>query len=255
MNLEHKTLLTVSTLAVLIAVRASSAEILTNGNFESFSSGNPTSWTYTQGDGPATLESSASVSPFTDVYPFSTRSVLLTEGSDTNFTPNLRQSFTPQTGSVLFSFEFRLSSLAGDPWLCVPANSANFSLNNLRIGGASGNFALSDGSGFPDILALSTGTWYQVSMTFNFAASSYSGSITPFGGGPSTWSNRSFLTASLATPNVASVSFGDLSSMVANGPIAIDNASIVPEPPTFALLALAGGVTLVMRRFSGWIKA
>lgn len=247
MNTNRKTILIISTLTLLIATRAYCAEILANGNLESFASGNPTSWTYQQGEGPATLESSASVSPFTNVYPASTRSALFTDGSAANFTPTLSQAFPTQSGSLSFSFEFRLSSFGGDPWIWLPATDSSRFLTNVRLGGSGGEFSLGDNNVSPFALPLSAGAWYQVSMTFNLPANTYSGSITPFGGSATTWTNRSLMN----NQNLASIRFEDaVFAAEANGAITIDNVSIqtVPEPSTFALLALSGSAILFKRR-------
>src|SRR5688500_3536514 len=60
----------VATLSLLMhdaAEPSPAVELISNGNFETFSGGNPTSWSYTQGDGPATLQNSAN-SPFVNIY-------------------------------------------------------------------------------------------------------------------------------------------------------------------------------------------
>lgn len=246
MNTRLNSILTFSILALLLTASAQGVELLTNGNFESFTSGLPTSWTYFRGDGPATLESTANVSPFTNVYPSSTRSLLFTDGS-TDSLPDLNQFFPAQTGSVLLSFEFRLSAFAGDPWLCLPDTSGSLVLTNIRFGGSAGTFSLIDNTGFTTILNLTVGTWYQVSVLFNLPASTYSGSVTPFGGSATTWTNR-VLTQSA---NFGRVDFDDLTS-AQNGPVAIDNVSVqaVPEPSAlaFGTLTVLSALALRLRR-------
>ncbi len=235
-------------LAFLIVGRTAAVELLNNGNFETFSNGIPTGWNYIRGDGPAVLEST-NASPFTNVYSSSTRSVLLSESTETGFTPDLRQSFAPQTGMILFSFEFRVSSFAGDPWYALPVASTNYTLNNIRLGGSIGQFALADGTSSAFTLAISTGTWYQVSMTFNLTTLTYSGSITPFGGSATTWNNCSLLQS---VPDFGGIIFDDSSGSTGglNGPIALDNVSVrpVPEPSTFASLIFVAGLILFSRR-------
>lgn len=251
MNINRHSILSISTLSLLLAARAYGAEILSNGNLESFSSGIPTSWRYTQGDGPVTLESFANVSPFTNIYPSSTRSALFTDGTTDTSRPLLEQFFPTQTGDLLLSFDFRLSALAGDAWLCIPAASTGFSLNNIRLGGSIGTFALSDNSpGSGTISTLTAGSWYQVSVLFNLPGATYSGSITPFGGTPTTWNNRSLFNFSPVN-DLAKIVFDDIGN-APNGPIAIDNVSVqtVPEPSTFALLGLAGSWILLRLRHS-----
>src|SRR2546422_252058 len=94
-------LLMAGAFAVMIG-RVTAAELIVNGNLESFSGGIPTGWTYRRFDGPASLMSSVH-SPFQNVYAESTSSALLTDGNTADGDPGLVQYVTPTSGVVRFN--------------------------------------------------------------------------------------------------------------------------------------------------------
>ncbi len=240
------TCLVVLTLSVL----ASRAEQMTNGNFETFSAGVPTSWNYQRGAGDAANLESSVVSPFTGVYPASTRSVLLTDGAGTGSTPQLKNFFAATPGAFAMSFDFRLggSALAGDPWVVAPLGISGLVAFDLFLDNE-GTFRVTDGFTQNIITPLALSTWYHVQINGSTVGGVYSGSITPFGGAPIAWGNKAFIN-SLADIRTMSV-FDNSNGAISNDPLYLDNmsfAAAVPEPALWQLLALALPILRFARR-------
>jgi hypothetical protein len=219
------------------------AELMVNGNVESFSGGVPTGWTYYQGDGAASLMSSVH-SPFQNVYAGSTSSVLLIDGNTSAGGPELYQSVTPTAGIVHFSMEFATAALTGNPWEVEVASTSGLNVFNLRINNS--GLTLLDGS--PSYLitfGLTSGTWYQLGMDFNYNTGTYSGYLQPYGQAALTINNRSFF----VIPGTGwSQNFGRVLVYDAVGydnevspPMYIDNISArpIPEPGVLSLCGVA----------------
>jgi hypothetical protein len=237
-----------------IGLQTTRAEILMNGDLEAYLFGQPSSWIYLAGDGISAQTNESS--PFTNIYQAGSSSVLLTDGAAANVGPRLSQSFSSVSGSVNLNFDFKLSALAGDPWLVLPSATDGFIANNIRIGGSNGNFSISNGFGpVADITSLTAGTWYQVSTTLDLTNSKYSGSITPFGGASTTWSD--FVLNGNAH-DLVSVTIEDaVFAAATNGAIKVDNFSLspsnisvaaVPETSTWVMGFLALGATVFLAR-------
>ncbi len=242
-------------MALFCAHRVLATELITNGNFSSFSGGLPTSWSYTQGDGPATLQNAAN-SPFTNVYPTGTSDLLFTDTAASGVEPNIIQSFASQTGTIYVSWDFNLSSLTGNPWVVQIDNSVAAALR-FNIDYTGGTFALEQSGGMFTAVggALTPGTWYQVAIAVDIAAQTFSGTLTPQAGVAIPFNG-------LFRQPAASINrfvFIDISPPGGNGSgtnsdIQLDNVSVnttapVPEPSTmaFALLGVAG--LAVVQRF------
>ena len=154
-----------------------SANLLLNSGFESNTGGLPNSWTYSQGDGPATVQSTPS-SPFINFNTFGSSSVLLTDGATTTITPDLIQSFTTQTGGILnFAWDFRLNSKTGNPWAVTIDDTVTIQTRFLMD--SAGNFVVENPSGgSTTIMPLAANVWYQVQVALDLSLKTLSGSIT-----------------------------------------------------------------------------
>lgn len=228
------------------------ANLLLNSGFESFTSGVPNSWTYTQGDGPASLLS-ASSSFFTNINPAGASSTLFTDGSTTTATPLLLQSFTAQTSGILnVAWDFRLNTMTGNPW-SVQIDDSTSALIKLNMDGGGNLTVDNNGGGTTTVTSLQTNTWYQVQLALNLDAHTLSGSIT----------SQSFTTTPISSQtwrlpvnNVISrvVLLDDSVSAAQAGNIQFDNIAVdrtafapAPEPSAFLLLGL-GGLFVAGRR-------
>lgn len=232
------------------------ANLLVNGDLESNTGGLPNGWTYTQGDGPATLQS-ASVSPFTNIYPAGTASALFADGSSTTVTPLLLKTFPIQSGGILHvAWDFRLSSLTGNPWAVQIDDSVTALLKFDMDRTASNFFSVEvSGGGYADIMSLAANTWYQVQLALDATNKTLTGSIT----------SETFVTTPIATQSWRVTPAGtqsldrvvildDALSTAAAGNTLFDNFAVdrtafapAPEPSTALLLGL-GGVAVAARR-------
>jgi hypothetical protein len=229
------------------------AELITNGNFESFSSGLPTSWSYTQGDGPATLQNSAN-SPFTNIYPTGSNDLLFTDTAATGLAPIILQSFTSQSGTIYASWDFNFSSLTNGNYWVLQIDDAITAATRFDMDFTGGVFAFEEsGVGFTPVTSLTANTWYQVTVALNIANDTLSGTITPQSGVsvPFSGSFRVTGVTSLSRLVFIDISAGDGTGQNAN--IQLDNVSVntvapVPEPSTIALSILAIGAGLIAQR-------
>lgn len=235
------------------------ANLLGNGNFEANTGGLPDGWTYTQGDGPATLQS-GTVSPFTNIYPTGTASALFTDGSSTTVTPLLLESFTNQNGGILYvAWDFRLSALTGNPWAIQIDDSATALLKFDMDRTASNFFSVETDTPFSgsyaNTMALQANTWYQVQLTLDLTNKTVSGSITsesfvstPIAtttwrttpGGTQNLNRVVILDDTLTTNAAANIVFDNF---------AVDRTAFAPAPePSAALLLVACGMVTAARR-------
>ncbi len=234
---------------------AVATELLSNGNLETFTLGQPNSWTYLESPDRSlqTVESSAQVSPFANVYPAGTRSALLTDTAISNIRPVFTQVFPPQTDQLQFSFDFYVADSLpnGLPW--------EVSLQNDEFGGSGSGSAPAfsfeiDGPGgvfrargANDTLEtpILPNTWYQVQVQADVASFEFDGSIQPFGGSSVSWTDYDFFnyfTNVSPDPTIRRLWIYDpvFSPAGANSDIHFDNFSVrqVPEPAAAALVAV-----------------
>lgn len=253
-----KTRIVMATL-ILALVPASGwgVALLVNGGFENQTGGLPNSWTYSQGDGPSTLQSST-VSPFVNIHPTGLSSILVTDGASTTVTPNVIQSFTTQTSGILYAaWDFRLNSMTGSYW-GVQIDDAITAQTFFRMDDG-GNFVVENPSGATTtVMALTTGTWYQVQLALDLSNKTLSGSITSESGTTTPIPNQSWrVTAGSSSINRVVILDNPVSGAAAGG-ILFDNfqvdrtafapASIVPEPSRTVFLGMAGLVICIWRR-------
>ena len=222
---------------------------IANGNMDSFPSDLPSSWVVSQG----TLTSAPSPdnSPFTNKFADNGISWLIDDSTDTSGTAGFLQAFSNKTNypSVEVNFDFKLTELTGGTWgihfdgagaSAIAASSVHYRID------ASGQFAINAGPGgiITDILALEADKWYNVRATFTTTeintidassgngAGFQSGSITPAGGSPVSWSNVPLLNTSLGFSRLL-VRDRDATS---GGDLLLDNVSVAPQGKEFVRL-------------------
>jgi hypothetical protein len=211
---------------------AAQGQIL-NGNLEAFTLGRPDNWTYTQNSGSVLVQETTIRSPFTNRYALSTSSVRLTDASGIG--PSLRSTFGPVSGLVTFSFDFRLASGSGGIW-DAELGGGNGTFNIFRINAGTLTFADSSPTGIN--VVLTRDAWYQYSLSLDTDSTTYSISLTPFGGSTTTWTDReAFNPTSLSNLLVR-----DFFTSGASPTFYLDNVylSAVPEPSTGAECLGAG---------------
>jgi hypothetical protein len=222
---------------------------IANGNMDSFPSDLPSSWVVSQG----TLTSAPSPdnSPFTNKFADNGISWLIDDSTDTSGAAGFRQVFSNKINypSVEVNFDFKLTELTGGTWgihfdgagaSAIAASSVHYRID------ASGQFAINAGPGgiITDILALEADKWYNVRATFTTTeintidassgngAGFQSGSITPAGGSPVSWSNVPLLNTSLGFSRLL-VRDRDATS---GGDLLLDNVSVAPQGKEFVRL-------------------
>jgi hypothetical protein len=242
--------------AALIALsiftsHANSAELLTNGNFELFTSGQPNSWPYGMASGGPTNLQDGTNSPFTSVYPAGSNSVMIWDlATEPNYTHStLRQSFTNQTTTTYVSWDFQLGALTGNRW-SVQVDDSISALTRFDMDAPGGKFAFQQNFASVEVMSLVANLWYHVEVALDPTTHTLAGTIrpqngldTPFSGGFGFAAGNSVNKVILydETPGV-------------NATIRYDNFSVsttpyqVPEPSTVILLASAAGVLLAARR-------
>jgi hypothetical protein len=222
---------------------------IANGDMGSFTGNLPSSWVVS--GGALTSASSADNSPFTNKFADNGSSWLIDDSTDTVGTAGFFQVFSNKTNypSVEVNFDFKLTALTGGTWgiqfdgagaSAIAASSVHYRID------AAGKFAINAGPGgvITDILALEAGKWYNVRATFTTTAINtinassgngagfQSGSITPAGGSPVSWSNVPLLNTSLGFSRLL---VRDRSTSSA-GDLLLDNVSVAPQGKEFVRL-------------------
>jgi hypothetical protein len=226
-------------LATFVSQPLRANELLTNGGLESFSFGAPTSWAYTAGDGPINTQS-AVVSPFDG----GSSAVLLNDGPAVDFTPWLRQSFTPQTEAIRFQADFSVESLTGKPWFLYLAGNGGSTAFGFSIDDANNSFSLDSLSGVTTIAPLVAGQWYRVEGHADLQTHTLTGTLTPYGSAAIAYSSP-FPTYRTTFDQIG---IADLfpSSGQSNPNIHLDNFSVLGVPEPSALLLGIVGASLAM---------
>jgi hypothetical protein len=146
------------------------------------------------------------------------------------------------------NFDFKLTELTGGTWgiqfdgagaeLVTGSSSVHYRID------AGGQFAINAGPGggtITNILALQANKWYNVRATFtttavntgsNEGAGVQSGTITPAGGSPVSWSNVPLLNTSLGFSRLL---VRDRNATFA-GDLLLDNVSVAPQGKQFVRL-------------------
>lgn len=251
----HSCVVAIGTLGAL-AAGAGAQELVVNGDMGTFGGppandpAVPNGWYVTT---PAiTSSQSAANSPFTNRYPNNGSAWNLADDAASGI-DGFRQDYSPTVlPAVAVNFDFRLDALTNNPW-GVQFDQANVaSAVHFRIdtgeGGVNNQFAINQtnaAAGYVNVLTLTAGQWYNVRATFDDAAGTISGSITPDG-------SAAVPFAATLLPGHAgfnSVLIRDRTAAQSGG-LTFDNFSVVPEPASLGLLAL-GGVGLLARRRRG----
>jgi hypothetical protein len=220
---------------------------IANGDMGSFTGNLPSSWVVS--GGALTSASSADNSPFTNKFADNGSSWLIDDSTDTSGSAGFLQVFSNKTNypSVEVNFDFKLTALTGGTWgiqfdgagaeLVTGSSSVHYRID------AAGQFAINAGPGgvITNILALEANKWYNVRATFtttavntgsNNGAGVQSGTITPEGGSPVSWSNVSLLNTSLGFSRLL---VRDRSTSFA-GDLLLDNVSVAPQGKEFVRL-------------------
>ena len=210
-----------------------------NGDMGSFTSNLPSSWV--SSGGTLTSAQDTGNSPFTNKFANNGSSWILDDSTDASGSAGFLQVFSNKTNypSVAVNFDFKVTTLTGSAWGIQfdggGASSLSASAVHYRID-ASGQFAINAGPTagvITNILTLEANRWYNVQATFtttanndgsNNGAGVQSGTITPAGGSPVSWSNIPLLDTSLGFSRLlvrdrAPTSAGDL---------VLDNVTVSP---------------------------
>jgi hypothetical protein len=205
----------------------------------SFTGNLPSSWVVSQGA--LASAQSADNSPFTNKFADNGSSWIIDDSTDASGSAGFLQAFSNKTNypSVEVNFDFKLTALTGGTWgiqfdgggaTATASSSVHFRID------ASGQFAINAGPGggvIANILALQAGKWYNVRATFtttavntgsNNGAGVQSGTITPAGGSPVSWSNVPLLYTSLGFSRLL---VRDRNASFA-GDLLLDNVSVAP---------------------------
>lgn len=192
----------------------------------------------------------ASQSPFTNLFSNNGMGVQMAGGGYmVGMTPSLIT-----TGLLNLNVDFRYDTI-DTPW-----PNARFAFDVTRDAGgvfralsisvaAAGVYAEGDGGMGASLFTPVLATWYNVQLTLDVGASTYSGTITPYGGTSVVISPRGFVTQS-GINGVYTNNEQPGGGQPAGCPAySVDNfaLSTVPEPATLGLLAF-GGLVLVRRR-------
>jgi MYXO-CTERM domain-containing protein len=262
-SMRFKFLATAGVLGLLVG-GVQAQERIVNGDMGLFGgapqnqAGVPDGWTASDAITPRfTPSSSATNSPFTNVYADNSLSWLLEADDATKGDEGYHQQGSPIFASPVpvanVNFDFNLASITTNTWGVQFNNTGAppsvVSLMQFRIDD-SFNAAPWTGAGntpSADIIALTAGVWYNVSATLDPAGGTYSGTITPFGSSGTPFSGAISTTAiDPAGRYISGVLIRDR-SVGASSDMRIDNVSVTPEPASLSLLAL-GGLALARRR-------
>jgi len=191
---------------------------IANGDMGSFTDNLPNWWARSGGN--LTSAQSAVNSPFTNKFADNSNSWIIDDSLDTSGSAGFFQFFSTKTNyqSITVNFDFMVPTLtanqAAGAWgiqfdgdgVASRPTAASSSVH-YRID-ASGQFAINAGPGtgvITNILALEANKWYNVQATFTTTAVNtgssngagvQSGTITPAGGSPVSWSNVPLLNTS-----------------------------------------------------------
>jgi hypothetical protein len=212
---------------------------IANGDMGSFTGNLPSSWVVS--GGALASAQSADNSPFTNKFAGNSKSWIIDDSTDASGSAGFLQAFSNKTNypSVEVNFDFKLTELTGGTWGIQfdggGATATASSSVHYRID-AAGQFAINAGPGsgaITPILTLEADKWYNVRATFtttavntgsNNGAGVQSGTITPAGGSPVSWSNVPLLYTSLGFSRLL---VRDRDANYA-GDLLLDNVSVAP---------------------------
>ena len=228
------------------AVTRNPTQLFANGDMGLFTGTIPNGWVVSGGT--LTSGSNSVNSPFLNAFANNSSSWIIDDSTDASGAAGFLQAWSTTTNyqSLRVNFDFMLPTLTGNPWgvqfdgagaeLVTGSSSVHYRID--LPGNYFGINAGPAGGVVTNILLLSPNTWYNVQAEFTVTAINdgtpngagfQSGSITPYGGTPTTWSNVPLLNTSLGFSRLLvrdrTASFG--------GDLQLDNVSVVvPVPPS-----------------------
>ena len=250
------TTLTAALAGTLFAAASTSANVITNGDFEDGTTGGvPTGWSFNANGGSLNV----SVSPPNSTFPDSGSNSALLSGDGTTANESFFQNFASQTGQLEFVFDLFLADstpnrnqynahLFGTPEAGTNGQVFAFNIDQgTPTGpGAAGDFILNiRGGNGPTPFVLDAQTWYRLTTNLDTDTDIFSTTIASTTGVVGTAAGKTFQNA---VSNVSQVAVNDGTTGGASSNLRVDNFSlVVPEPASLALLGL-GGLMMLSRR-------
>lgn len=232
-RIPHHKLMTALGLCLLLAApRVRGQNAFTDGNFETGTAGTPPQnpWSVSAPSGQGTVLTYAGGSLYGNAFPVGTKSVQLTDAaSDSSATPMLSQVFPTQTaGPLTLNFDFRVDGTLQDSAWSIDIRPANNAAAHIRflVDRAGNYFQVQNGAGLISVVKLTPNTWYNVRAHIDLLNKTYSGTITPYSGVASSWTDAAF-----GTPNadVGRIVISDGVPGATASPLRIDNFSLTPR--------------------------
>jgi hypothetical protein len=166
----------------IISVQTNSTQQILNGDFETGTN----TWTLLQGDGTGSLAFDSSAQ---SAFSTGTGGMKFIDSATDASNPFLKGDLQTETdGQYLLQFDFYLDSIASYDWYFeLRKSSASDVSFRFLLGGTSLRSA-NDSTITTLASGLTNGVWYHVAMTLDSVNNRIlGGSITPYGGSPSTW--------------------------------------------------------------------
>ena len=236
------------------ALQAQGAELLPNGNMETFTGNTPTSWNYNPNATGISSIRATNPSPFTEVFAAGGSSVMLTGA--TSSSQLLSHTIGAYAAPALdFSCEFQVTATGGSAngWELLFVDSTSRMTAAIFLSRNAdqqrGGIFIDTFSTTLEIAPIVANTWYQLAFRLDQTSRIITGDVTPFGGSPVDFSvplsNGSPSTYFEVRQQPYPFSFPTRSNLY------LDNVSLttsVPEPATAVAISLGVLVLATTRR-------